>query len=77
MLAKVTMFERIFSFQLLPLPRGLGLNVVGGMGSGKGEGGLFLRFKLVYILIYYHSYSPTEPRVLRKVCVVGSGGGGV
>ena len=24
---------------------------MGGMGSGEGEGGLFLRFRLVYILI--------------------------
>ena len=39
------------SFQFLPLPRGLGLNVVDGMGSGEGEGGLFLRFWLVCILI--------------------------
>ena len=37
------------SFQFLPLPRGLGLNVVGGWGVGKGEGGIFLRFELVYI----------------------------
>ena len=28
------------SFQFVPLARGLGLNVVGGMGSGEGEGGL-------------------------------------
>ena len=35
-----------FSFQFLP--RGLGLNVVGGVGSGEGP---FLRFRLVCILI--------------------------
>ena len=39
------------NFQILPLPRGFGLNVVGGMGSGEGEGGLFPRLRLVYILI--------------------------
>ena len=37
------------SFHFLPLPRGLGLNVVGGWGVGKGEGDVFLRVELVYI----------------------------
>ena len=37
------------SFQFLPLPGGL--SVVGGMGSGEGEGGIFLRFRLVYKVI--------------------------
>ena len=38
------------SLQFLPLPRGLGLNVVGGMRSGEGDGCLFSRFRF-YILI--------------------------
>ena len=33
------------------------LNVVGGTGSGEGEGGLFLRFRLVYIPILSHLLS--------------------
>ena len=62
------------SFQFLPLLRGLRLNVVGGRGIGEGEGCLFLRFRLVNILILSIPLSLESLEKFVWWCVVGGGG---
>ena len=43
---------------------------MGRIGSGKGRE----IYSLGFISLYTYSWPPTEPRVLRKVCVVVGGG---
>ena len=50
---------------------------MGGMGSGEGEGGLFNRFRLVYILILSLLLSlESLEKFVWWWWVVGAGGGG-
>ena len=62
------------SFQFSLLPRGILLNVLGGMGSGEEEGGIFLRFRLVCIHILSLLLSLESLEKFVWWWVVGGGG---